>query len=497
MFDPQRVDKGKFNLIAAGCGTGKSWFVAHKLLEHYPDIRKEDIIFVTSRSMTVDQQSHEYNVQKFDKEDTELIRKWNDPTLDDIERDGIQIMTYDKIISIVQNRNNPEAPTLGGAKIIVLDECHTLFSDASFISGMNVLQKAIKDIVDRADTVVIGMTATPGIIDYHSESWGVRINRLNDKQLIRYLADKMMVTDYQSIPYIITSNRIHGRTMVICHTVEDCQELRSRIPNSAMLMSANSTSTKLDRWERETAYLIRKTIAKEQKLPDKYLDQDGNWRELKVLLCTSTAREGFNLVDESENRVRNIISCFTDSMTVTQFAGRARYNLDTLIVADTPARHLNNNSDPYLVWERKLFDRYMTDKDSESWYKTVAHLFNGTFFEIHKAFIHGNAYEFAEYINAKWLLPVDATADEIKARMIYRDEDKEEIIDCADRYRIFDKYRSALTFNYVINGIQRYFGYTVETGQKRIKGYTNPKTYKLIVAFDEEAFKEYVGREDI
>ena len=56
------------NLIAAGCGAGKSYFVARHLPKLFPAINPCDMLFVTSRSITVDQQAREYqgSVLKYD-----------------------------------------------------------------------------------------------------------------------------------------------------------------------------------------------------------------------------------------------------------------------------------------------------------------------------------------------------------------------------------------------------------------------------------------------
>ena len=66
------------NLIAAGCGAGKSYFVAKRIASLFPDVAPCDILFVTSRTLTVDQQVKEYHreVVKYSRDDERLIARW-------------------------------------------------------------------------------------------------------------------------------------------------------------------------------------------------------------------------------------------------------------------------------------------------------------------------------------------------------------------------------------------------------------------------------------
>ena len=222
VFDPSRIKKDEFNLIAAGCGTGKSYFVANKLTAYFPNVKDKQIVWITSRSLTVDQQSTEYGMQKFNKRDEDLIRSLSSVEEVRTQFETKTIMTYDKIIGILNNHNNPDAPTLAGAKIIILDECHTMFCD-TFIFDMHVLLKAIKDIIDAGNTIVIGMTATPEIVIDESIRWGVHINPLLDDVLMAYKANRLVVSTFESVPQMIHSGYLKGRTMIMCTSVKNCR----------------------------------------------------------------------------------------------------------------------------------------------------------------------------------------------------------------------------------------------------------------------------------
>lgn len=479
IFDPAKIKKGEFNLLTTGCGTGKSWFVANRLLELYPDVKKEEIILVTSRSMTVDQQSLDKNIQKFNTCDKEMVDFWNDPELQEVYRKGIQIMTYDKIIYMLTWGNNINAPTFSGAKIIIFDECHTIFCDAGFIRGMNMIPIIIKSILDRNDTVVIGMTATPNILFEYNEPCGIKINKLNDEGLVRYKAGKMIVTDFTSIPQLLASGRFVGRTMIMCTSVKKCLELKKYIPNSAILVGKQSEH-KISISDEINSRKIRTVIASENRLPDVYVDEKYKEHPLQVVICTTTAREGFSLKDaDSENRVRNIICCVPDDISVVQFAGRARYDLDVLVVADPVKRaDLLDNNSQYSGKQKEEFHDFVTGRnDGSGWFANVSHVVRGSFADVevyHSSVVRGVA-EFTKYIDRKWLT---SGADGAEEKYIYKDKDKEEILLMAKKYEVSRKAPSTLTFNAVVKLLQNELGYTVENKQKRIGGV--PTKYKVI-----------------
>jgi len=172
------------------------------------------------------------------------------------------------------------------------------------------------------------MTATPSILEFYQQNWGITINRLNDEILINYKTKQLHCTDFDTIPYIITTNQIVGKTIIMCYSVSDCYKLKEKIPNSAILIS-KSSSKYLPEMDSIRNYIIQNEI-----LPETYLEvseRDNKTKQplifeeipLKVLITTSTLREGINLKEESG--VKNVISCFSDELHLVQFAGRCRF----------------------------------------------------------------------------------------------------------------------------------------------------------------------------
>ena len=488
------ADKYKFNLIISGCGTGKSYFVTHTLLKQLPEIRPEEIIFVTSRALTVDQQARYDGLVKYTADDICIVNFWNndDRIEDAVYGSGMRIMTYDKIINILTNRNIVGKETLSNVKAIVLDECHTLFSD-TFIKSITALQVWIRDMLYTGTKLIIGMTATPGILFYNAERWGVTLKKLNKHPIMAYRANKMICTTFETIPYLLTTNRLPGKTLIMCAAVKDCFQLQAQIPNSAVLVSKNNRAFTPE------MMMIRDYIAKYERLPDKFMvpseaellrrakhekpdKKAGTWYDLKVLITTTTAREGYNLSPASG--IRNVVSCYSDDLHLTQICGRARYDLDHIVVAKKYIPSDNTNQYPYLTSQRKLFNAYMGNKQNTKWFSSVKHLVKHDVYGVKRFMLGTDEVRFVSYINEKWLVSSEASEEEAKRYRIWRKEDKNEIVqECINckMLSIPDRY---VTFNNAIGLLEGCLGYVVETG--RFTEQKHKHTYKLVVSYDED-----------
>lgn len=486
VIDINDLDKHQFNLIASGCGTGKSFFITHFLPRRIPDTKPEEIIFVTSRSLTVDQQARYDGMEKFSLDDGNIINFWNndDRVEESIAGSGMRIMTYDKIISILLNNNTIGKETLNAVKIVVFDECHALFSD-TFIRGIEVLQVWIRDMIYKGDKFFIGMTATPGILKHNVVRWGVKIKQLNKDILMRYKANQMICTNFDTIPYLLATNRLEGKTLILCASVNDCFKLKEQIPNSAVLVSKNNKAFTKE------MHTIRDYISQYEKLPDKYFvpsddktasKNDGVWYELKVLITTTTSREGYNL--SADSGIKNIISCFGDDLHLTQICGRARYNLDNIVVAKTYIPYNNSKKDMYLTQQRKEFGDYMYNKKNTKWFSSVSHLVEHDVYKIKRFFLGTDEARFVSFINSNWLVPIKVTDEEMKKYRIWKQEDKDNLVKLCVDCKMLSCPDWDVTFGGVVQLLDSCLGYTVDTGRMRSDG--RRLTYKIIVTYSED-----------
>lgn len=477
-IDSMDVDKTSFNIISSGTGTGKTYFVVNELKKYFPNIRYSEILFVTSRSLIVDQQSKSERISKYNMNNLISINHWNG--LEDyskiLERKGIQIMTYDKIINILSAKNVEGLETLNKIKLIIFDECHSLFSD-KFIKDIEMLKVWIRDILYIGNKIIIGMTATPNIVFYYQKEWGVTVKQINSEVLINYKAKQLHCTDFDTIPYIITTNQVEGRTIIMCYSVEDCYKLKSKIPNSCVLVSKSNKKYFTDEMK-----ILREYIVDNETLPDTFIE-NGIEKKLDVLITTSTLREGVNLREESG--VKNVICCFTDELHITQFMGRCRYSIDNLIVAHTYIRTDNYNQDSYLSKCRSAFKDFMRSKNNTSWFDSISHLIKHDVYKTIKFILGSEEKKFINYINSKWLVP-DWVTDkkELEKYKIYKEEDKQEIIKKVVECKLLNLCASRITFNKVIDLMENSLGYTIESNRMMIR--KKKHTYKLVVEFDED-----------
>lgn len=434
-----------------------------------------------------------------------MLDYWNDGIDADDENClhdyGISLMTYDRLIALLLQGASASTGAGAGAdkeveqlknlKVVVFDECHTLFSD-TFIKDIDMVIQWTLDNLYSEKRYYIGLTATPGIVEYNSARFGNRINRMNGELITQYKAKQLVCTNFNTIPYLISANRLKGKTMILCVSVADCLKLQRRLKNAAVVISphADEYSPAMDE--------VRNYIVEYESLPDEFDYPIRNAkgeitlyerRKLDVLITTSTLREGVNLREESG--VRNVICCFTDELHVTQFAGRCRYNLDTLVVASSYVKNDNLKyvkSSEYLIDSRKAFNDYWKNNARMAWYLSIAHLVDHTMYDVKRFVMSADDIGFINYINERWLVPKGAVSKkDIQHYRICTDEQKEEIRQMAIECNLFSDIKpSRLTFNRIIGVLINDLGYEVESGRTIATTSGERETYKLIVNFEGE-----------
>jgi hypothetical protein len=438
--------------------------------------------------MIVDQQIQTEGVIKFNIRNKKLVNSWNgiDDEYLELQAEGMIMMTYDKIIHILLKENSEDGETLKKIKMIIFDECHTMFSDL-FIKDMEALKIWIRDSLYRNEKIFLGLTATPNIILYHNE-WGVKINQLNKDPIVRFKAKQLTCTNFETIPYLITTNQFTGKTIIMCSSVNECIKLQNEIPNAAILVSRSNEHYKRDIHMAE----IREEIVNNCTLPDEFYyplkrDKDNfpvefEKRKLEVLISTTTLREGINLKEKSG--VRNVICCFQDELHITQFMGRCRYDIDNLIIASSYVRVDNFNKDDYLSMCHKKYKEFIENKSNVKWFDSISHLVMHNCFGVKRFVLCTDEKRFINYINSKWLVPIGTNQKDIDVYKIWRDTDKNEIVNMAMNCKMYDLCPSKITFNRVIRTMQESLGYDIESINQKIEG--ERRTYKLVISFDEE-----------
>lgn len=377
-FDPDA-----FNLIDAGPGAGKTTFINERLHELFPEVSYENILMAESRSLTASMldKDDDSNFSKLRYGDIARIRKLKGlPELSaGSVHEGITVATYDKLVDMVAH-NNGEGDILAGVDIVVLDETHCLYTDV-FISNIKAVSVWLKGLFSPSRTkrpLVIGLSATPDCFtELNKVEQNFPIHRILDRKLVKYRAKHLICGAINDIPDIC-KNRFKGKTIIMCEKLDDCYMLARLLGNAAVVCSArNEHITK-------EMIRIRRYIEENASLPDTHFNEELNkWEPLKYLIMTATGREGYNframrndgvLTDDD---IQNVIVCFTDPMSIVQFAGRPRYDIPNLMVAMNPFgnRGVNNNSfRKYQCDQRHEYLSFVRgdDRKGSPWFKLIS-----------------------------------------------------------------------------------------------------------------------------
>lgn len=474
------VQEGEFNIITSGCGTGKSHWVSHTLCKWYSDIKPSDIVVVTSRALTRDQQAGSDNVVKYSRED---LKYWNgELDLNTLKDTGIRICCYNEFIHAISCGVAEGRKAIERLKIVIFDECHILFSDESFIKELRWLRAWIANNIETK--LIFGLSATPNIIDYYNKlkQWGVKLNYMSKEPVVRYKAKQLICTTFELLPYLLRS--LEGKTIVLCPSINQCNELKKKIKNSFVFVSQHATSYT------DSMKLVRDYILAHESLPDTFIDDDGSQVPLKVMICTSTAREGFNLREECG--VKNIVSCCTDELHVIQFAGRCRYDIDNLVVAHTYMRADNIKPHDYLVKSRRKFAEYIQNRYCKSWFNDISHIVQHEEQGVKKFKFKKDIGAFLSYIDNTWLLPQDAFDQDRKKYYIWQETDRQEIVTQAKSCKILDKKNDNITFKAIVEFL-REIGYIIEDKNSTING--RRQRFKIITGRP-QTFRDFDSETD-
>ena len=157
-------------------------------------------------------------------------------------------------------------------------------------------------------------------------------------------------------------------------------------------------------------------------------------------------------------------------MNITQIAGRARYEIDNLIIVKGRAWYSDKASQKMLKDGYEEFCNYLENPQDDTWFRTVQHLVQHDFGDVQIFTYTGDKHIFRKYIEDKWLLDKNAAKQEIKARRIWRQEDKDEIVKMALNCHIIRKDKSKIKFLTVMREIENTLGYEVVDKVFKIQG---------------------------
>jgi Mor family transcriptional regulator len=267
--------------------------------------------------------------------------------------------------------------------------------------------------------------------------------------LVRYKVANLKCLEKEDAEALLCSDSLLGQTLVMCVTVPQCKELCNKVPGAAMLVSKHRKEYTKEMDD------IRKTIIKEKRLPDTFtvVSQETGERlvqPLRVLVATSTVREGFSLKENSN--VRNVVSYFVDQVSIVQLLGRCRYDVDNLIIA---GKGTGNNWDkhPYTKKYRELYKEFLNGKN-RYWFRSIQNVVKCSFDQIKRSITPEerkaaarakNVEEFVEWLKEKYL-SVEAPSTGTRRKWIVDKRirskiEGKEFEEMAKKYRIMKELR--------------------------------------------------------
>lgn len=333
------------NLIVSSCGAGKTYFVLNKLTEMYSDVNPSEILVVTSRALTAQQQASQQGaVRVYGRDPNEwcvsdecdfVCGKHRVPY---IYGSRIGITTYSSLHGLL----NQAREYIQSKKIIVLDEFHAVFVDAfTGCKGWCPLWVYEKML---SDTLMIAISATPEPI-YKELAKDLLIHHVlgEDQEIRKYTAKNITCTYYEQLPSIL--KKLSGKTLVLCNDSWHCEQLHALLPYSVILYGRNH--------EKHTSNMgqILDYIADYEAIPDGYWIPSGSslvgggdlrrFVPFDIVISTTVMREGFSLREYSG--ITNIVCCTLEPVDIVQFVGRCRYNVENLIIAPMRSSYVSHD----------------------------------------------------------------------------------------------------------------------------------------------------------
>lgn len=353
------------NLIVSSCGAGKSYFVINKLTEMYAGLKPSEILVVTSRALTAQQQaSQQGTVRVYGKEPScwtvseECDFEFGQNRVPYIYGSRIGITTYSSLHSLL----NQARAYIQSKKIIVLDEFHSVFVD-TFTGCKEWCPLWIYEKI-LSDTMMIAISATPEpIYDGLAANMPIHAVLGEDHEIRKYAARNIICTYYEQLPSILREQG--GKTLILCNDAWHCEQLHAILPYSVILYGRNHPK------HTDNMGQILDYIAEYEAIPEGYwipsgssLVGGGDLRKLvpfNTVISTTVMREGFSLREYSG--VCNVVCCTLDPVDIVQFVGRCRYDVENLIIAPMRSSYVSHE----MSYHQLYADFLATKSADNSW----------------------------------------------------------------------------------------------------------------------------------
>ena len=313
VIDYTSFAQGELNIVECGTGSGKTYWSLVELPKRLDPGKK--MLFLIDTANGRDQFLKKYGgLELYDYYSEKLLKDG----LVDFES-NISIATYAKFGSLARYAKNELWTSECVYQYIVCDEIHNLIRFSKIPSPTNFHQKAkerLEKIVCYTNTLVIGLTATPRLID---ENFGALVHfvdflddprRYETKHIERFSSVNVMFTRLKEQRGIIYFTHIASQ-------IEFCEKAKQKGYNPIAIWSKCNEVHPMN----EEQLQVREAILSQEAFPDSY----------DMLVINASSETGITI----SGKIDYIIVCSNSEDIITQVRGRYRGDLDTLYIYDT------------------------------------------------------------------------------------------------------------------------------------------------------------------
>ena len=363
------IDPHRFISIVAGVGSGKTTFIDNlikgNVLKHQDGtpVKRQAILLIESRRSKVDEQLRSKNAFYASKAYNDSFRIWyaNDEEArvyeENFERikggDPSSIYSTEVFKHSVAHTNarietnlkwsyTPEDPLARPWErfdMIVVDEVHSLLTDASYQSAPYYVMRLIEETLKRSETCkVVIMTGTAKILDQYPFFQKAHVvDRMNT--CINVVPKHVrFITTHEAADLQRAMLSRNEQFVAFFNHIDSILKLNKAQPDkTAMSFSAEDRLGALTKEEIKRIQFVQTYMAEQSMLPDDVIG----------LLTTSRNKEGISINND------DIRSMFIEAHTeadIIQMAGRLRNSVETLyVIVDS-----NGYSEQESRFEREL-----------------------------------------------------------------------------------------------------------------------------------------------
>lgn len=351
--------------LIAGVGAGKSTWVKNVLAEN------ANVLFVTSRRAKVDEDVNDSCFENIIKTTGTEHRT---------------LITNAKLATLIKNMNLKNSKMtidefLDHYKYIVIDEVHSMVTDATFAESSFILLNFIEYVVKKRKNIIC-MTGTPEPVKeyFDKKKW----HTLDLRRLCEYVRPKQIkaIRDEEILSIIKEEIEKNNKVVYFVNSTDSFKKLYEKLAKAQIVDSkeisaivAGNRQNKLEKdlenlFGDEHKKLIEiskttyKSIVEEKVLPE----------ECKILLSTSKLREGIDIMNNN-----TVVICDNHILTnIIQFCGRVRNGTEIAYIVEDSNPHPNNQEKILYKYSKEeaisgnyFLEKYVDIKDSKFTRKSI------------------------------------------------------------------------------------------------------------------------------